>query len=88
MTPEQRKSNGYPPVNPYTRTEPQKISTKKIYVESCAVRGTEEVKANNVLPFGQHSHKRKRKPGTFDLQNIAKNFIHYMTLCTAAKYHD
>ena len=33
------------------------MRTKKTAVGSRAVRGIEEVKANNVLPFGQHSVK-------------------------------
>ena len=47
------------------------------------VRGI-EMKAKNVLPFGQHSDKRTQIR-YFYLQNIAKNFIHQM--CSAAKYH-
>ena len=34
------------------------MRTKKLFVESSAVRGIDEDKAKNVLPFGQHSHKR------------------------------
>ena len=31
---------------------------KKLFVKSSAVGGIGEDKAKNVLPFGQHSHKR------------------------------
>ena len=33
---------------------------------------SDEVKAKNVLPFGQQSHINVRKPATFNLQNTAK----------------
>ena len=36
----------------------QKIRTKKWFIESGPVRGIDEVKAKNLLPFGQHSQKR------------------------------
>ena len=39
---------------PYFR----KCALSKLFVESCAGRAINEVKAKNVLPFGQHSHKR------------------------------
>ena len=52
----------------------QKMRTKKISVGSPAVRGIDEVKENNVLLFGQHSHKvNVVKPGTFYLQNTTKS---------------
>ena len=35
-----------------------KCAQKILFVESCTVRGIDEVKAKNVLPFGQHSDKR------------------------------
>ena len=35
----------------------QKMRTKKSYVGG-AVSGFDEMKAKNVLPFGQHSYKR------------------------------
>ena len=64
----------------------QKLRTMKLSVGSCAVRGIDEVKAKNVLPFGRHSHKRTQTQTTFYLQNTANNFIHQM--CVGAKYHE
>ena len=52
------------------------MRTKKLSVGSCAVRGIDEVKAKNVLPFAASTVIHARKPGTFYLQNTAKNFIY------------
>ena len=50
----------------------QKMRTIKLSIGSCTVC---EVKAKNVLPFGQQSHINVRKPGTFNLQNTAKKLF-------------
>ena len=52
---------------PYFR----KCALSKLFVESCAGRAINEVKAKNVLPFGQHSHKRTQT--RYFLQNTAKD---------------
>ena len=36
----------------------RKCELKQLFAGSGAVHGIDEVKAKNVLPFGQHSHKR------------------------------
>ena len=49
-----------------------KIRTNKKNVRSGEVSGIDEVKAKNVLPFGQHSHKRTQTRSFLSIKRSEK----------------